>query len=379
MLGLLIAALGARACEPMDEVTFRSYVLDAQAAIDRGDIELPEAILSELSERLPCLTFPPAPRMWADLLVAEAIVEFSRGGDWVPPMAAALRIRPRIDRGVGAGHPLATWEPPPLDVQGPLAPPQAEFYVDGLPTKRLPPDQGLWLVQKTDGRFWNTLVLQDEPLPESWITEPVIAPPRLVAWVRGGIVIGGGGITQSDDWGSDLYLTYRGLDRPELLWGGAADLQLTFFSPFGVLAQGIVPWSLDGFSGGGRIHGVWTLGGLSLGAGIGSSLVATYEGDLEEPRRRPRPMRYGSGIAMFRSSSRSGWDVALSGGLSAALARYEVSAGLLLPPIQQERFRLSVLAYGHRARFTQTGLPDRRLTSSVARFLLRLDWVWGNE
>lgn len=378
VLVLAIASAGAAPCEPVDELVFRSYVLDAQAAIDRGDVELPEAILDELDQRLPCLTFPPAPRMWADLLVAEAIVEFSRGGDWASPMAAALRIRPRIDRGVGAGHPLATWQPPVLDLQGPLAPPQATFYVDGLQTKRLPPDQGLWLLQKTDGRFWNTLLLRNEPLPEDWVMEPVISPPRLVAWVRGGILLGGGAITQSNDWGSDLYLTYRGLERPELAWGGAADVQITFFSPLGVLAQGIAPWTLDGFSGDGRINGVWTLGGLSVGAGIGSSLIVTYEGDEEQPRRRTRPLRYGSGVAMLRSRGRLGLDVSVAGGLSTALARYEASAGLLVP-VWGERFRLSVLTYRHRVRFTQTGLPDRRLTSATARVLLRLDWTWSNE
>src|SRR5262245_1926279 len=87
-------AADRKSCPPLEEAELRALVLDVQSSIDRGDIELPSTILDEVDSRITCLVFAPAPRMWAELLVARAIVEFSLGGDWEDSMAAALRIRP---------------------------------------------------------------------------------------------------------------------------------------------------------------------------------------------------------------------------------------------------------------------------------------------
>ncbi|MEQ1503752.1 MAG: hypothetical protein ABMB14_16045, partial [Myxococcota bacterium] len=285
----LAASDGTPTCAPLDEPELRSYVLDAQSAIDRGDVELPAAILSELDARLPCLTFAPAPRMWADVLMARAIVEFSRGGDWEDPLAGALRIRPGIDRGVGAGHPLFKWEPPPPPAGGPPVPDGVRLYVDGFPSPTVPPSEGLYLVQKTDGRYWNTRLVHDGALPEDWLAAPVDQPARIRAWGRLGLVGGAGMVDQRTSWGSDVYPDAAASAGR---FGVTGDLQVTFFSPFGLLARGMVtygsaPW-VDG-----SVCAIWAGGGLTVGAGASAVSSSVFEAqyDGEQPTRVERVVR----------------------------------------------------------------------------------------
>lgn len=169
-------------CEPLDEAGFRSFVLDAQAALDRDDAALNAQILGELDQRIPCLTFAPAPRVWADLLVSKAIAAFAAQGDWQTPLAAAVRVRPQIDRGVGSAHPIGRWEPPeggaPVSA-GPL-PPGVELWVDGVVVTELPPAAGLHLVQRESDGQWISRVLVDEPLAEDWLTGVIVQPLTIV-------------------------------------------------------------------------------------------------------------------------------------------------------------------------------------------------------
>ena len=124
------AAAEPPTCAPLEQTEFRSLVLDAQAAIDRDDAALHATIVEEILERVPCLRFAPSPRLWSEFLVGVAIVEFASGGDWQTTLGAALRIRPTVDRGVGGGHPMATWEPPPTgaDSSGPVPPRDCNRY-----------------------------------------------------------------------------------------------------------------------------------------------------------------------------------------------------------------------------------------------------------
>ena len=376
----LVATASAVDCVALDESEFRSSVLDAQASIDRGDIELSAVILSEVQDRLPCLAFAPAPRMWADLLVAMAIVEFNRGGSWQAPMSAALRIRPGIDRGVAQSHPLAHWTPPKVEAEpGVIAPDHVEFYVDGLKSTQLPPAQGLWLVQKHDGRFWNSLVLHDAVPPSSWIEDPVEQPPRIAVWVRAGLVAGPATNAQTSSWGSDLYLEHGWVDRPGLALGVAADLHATFFSPLGVLISGAAPLAVEATALDGRISGVWTIGGLSIGPTLATSSADTYETDRLERRQQSHQLLYPGLTWMLRArrpGGETGLDVSMSAGLSAAMVRGEASVGGTVT-IAGELCHFGVVGIAQRARFAQPGLPGRIVETSAARLLFRADWVWG--
>ena len=192
-------------CEPLDEAGFRTFVLDAQSALDRDDAVLNAQILGELDQRMPCLTFAPAPRVWADLLVSKSIAAFAAQGDWQTPLAAAVRVRPQIDRGVGSAHPIGRWEPPAGDAPasaGPL-PPGVEMWVDGVVVTELPPVAGLHLAQRHSGGQWITRVLVDEPLPEEWLTGVIVHPLTIAI---DGQVSGGWealGVSQQPDFASD--------------------------------------------------------------------------------------------------------------------------------------------------------------------------------
>jgi hypothetical protein len=370
---------GLGGCEPIDEPAFRSYVLDAQSAIDRGDVELPAAILAEIDGRVACLTFAPSPRMWADLLVARAIVEFSRGGDWEDAMAAALRIRPAIDRGLGPGHPLAQWEPPPPPPGGAPVPDGARIYVDGFPAATLPPAQGLYLVQKTDGRYWNTLLVHDEPIAPEWVEGPVEQRPRIRSWGRIGLLLGAGRAQQLNSWGSDVYPSAK---ADSVVFGGSGDLQLTFFSPFGALVQGRVTYG-SAFSIDGRLGAIWAWKGLTLGGGVGSASVSIFErvyggddarGDTAE---RVRRLQYGHGTALIRGLGRARWDLGLTVGGAPSLVRYELGAGLLLPVVSGERYRLGLVFDGRNGAFVQPGPDEREVSAAGNQLLFRIDWVRG--
>ena len=170
-LGLFLPALAddeerPDSCEPLDASRFRDLLLQLQAGIDRGNLELSEQVIATMRHELPCLDFAPRSRQWAAYLVGEAVVRFAKGEDWEPAMATALRIYPNVDRGVSSRHPLASWEPPAPLSQGPRVPSMVTVYVDGMRAEQLPPSGELHLVQRTDGRFWNTWLAEpDTPVP----------------------------------------------------------------------------------------------------------------------------------------------------------------------------------------------------------------------
>jgi hypothetical protein len=375
-LAQIAGAEDRQACAPLEEPELRALILDSQSAIDRGDIELPSSILEEVHQRLPCLAFAPPPRMWADLMVAQAIVEFSRGGDWEDPMAAALRIRPAIDRGVGPGHPLAHWVPPEPEPSGPPVPSGVRLYIDGFPSPTLPPEEGLYLVQKTDGRFWNTVLLHDEALPPSWVEAPVEQPPRLASWGRLGVAVGSGSVLQAPSWSSDIYLP---LDRRRLMGGAQGEMQLTFFSPFGLLGHASVLASptlqLDGW-----LSAIWAWRGLSVGVGPGTATFGVVDrsfGQTVTEVERTQRLPYLQGSALLRTQGLSHWDVSVSAGGSPAMIHYEIGTGLLVPEIGGQRYRIGLVMDARTAHFVQQGIADRTLRLSSSQLLLRVDWVRG--
>lgn len=382
LLSQASAASREDVCAPLEEPELRALVLDAQSSIDRGDIELPSNILGEVRERLECLAFAPEPRMWADLMVASAIVEFSRGGDWQSPMAAALRIRPAIDRGVGLGHPLAHWVAPPTPAAGAPVPSGVRLYVDGAPSPVLPPDDGLFLVQKTDGRYWNTLFIYNEPVPMSWVEAPVEQPPRIAAWGRLGFAGGTSSAQQLPSWLSDVYPNKKSRDPAASAHG---DLMVTFFSPFGVQTHAMLTlWPT--FDTDGWVSAIWARRGLSIGGGPGIASFHIVDLAEEEPLStqkeptevvRSSRLPYLQGHTMLRSGEKSRWDILLSVGAGPAVNHYEFGVGMLLPEINGERYRLGFLMDARSGHFIEQGVSQRSLRVSSSLLLLRIDWVRG--
>lgn len=198
MLGLLIfaALTGAasaqeRSCHVVREVDFRGLVYQLQAAIDRGDANTSHALSEEIYGQVSCFGFAPDSRLLADYLVARAVDAFAANDPWEPAMALALQLRPDVDRGVGGGHPLATWEPParPPALMTPT-PAGVELTVDGVSARSLPSPQGLHLVQRRSGEYWASLWTLDQPVDEAWLHAEIEGPRRLLP--RGELGVGAG-------------------------------------------------------------------------------------------------------------------------------------------------------------------------------------------
>lgn len=393
---LLWALLGqaraaAPACEALDPSGFRDVSLLLRSGVDRGDDALVDAMIAELDTRIPCLTFAPEPHAWADILVLRAIAAYADGGDWQTPMAAALRIWPAVDRVVSSRHPLSSWEPPPVPGEGPLAHERARVYVDGLPTDRLPPPGVLSLVQRTDGTWWNSVVVgPDTPLPDGWEADHVVPAPHIAT--RASVAVGFAGIApfQAPQFETDWIQDIGPGDRPGLAVGGRGDLITTFFSPFGVLVTG-TGWAsqqspgLDLFA-----SGVWAPRHLVLGVGGGTASVETIEGPRDgsplaiqtgiEEIRRVYMLRYAVGVLRLDGGGdRLAWQVGLAGGGSANATRWSGDAELGLPHrAGRGRWLLAIGFASIEGRFEQVGsTAARTLTSGSARAWLSVGRAWG--
>ncbi len=408
-------AAAAADCEYLGEAEFRSLVLDAQAAIDRGNLVLPGEILQEIEARVPCMTFAPAPRMWADVLVARAIIQYRaapRSREWRDSLYAATRIRPLVDRGVSSVHPIAAWDPlsdpdwnppeaPPLTV-----PPDREIYVDGMRDQAVP-SGSLTLVQRTDGTWWNSvLVDSDETLSSGWLLERVEQPPRVTFWARTGAVLGVASTVQNPRWTTDVWVE-QSRTRPAV--GLVGDVHLTFYSPFGVWLQGGLAAANQSPGYSGRLMGVWQARGVTGGVGVGTASADTFEtgqavddgepaattggvGNTVDPAPstggvldRPDPvhqvqlLQYPVIGGMLRTPGPTSLDAGLSLGFGPSMSRADADLGVTFPSSAPQRVRLALAMSTHSARFTPQGLPNRLLTSSSTRALLRFDLVWGED
>lgn len=382
------AAQPAVVCdEALDASGFRASVFDAQSAIDRGDIELTAGIVDGLLSRLPCLDHPVEPSLWAELLVSWSVVEYSRGGWWEGPLASALRLRKAIDRGVGPGHPIFAWEPPPEPAWGEPIPPKTRLWVDGRPTPTLPPGEGVYLAQKTDGRFWNSRLLVDEPLPLEWVTGPVTAPPRVVAWTRLGASFGVASLHAEPDWASNRFVSGSATGWPI---GATADVHATFFSPFGVAGTGRVSWfprspGLDG-----RVQGIVERGPLVVGGGLGLTLIDVFQGEEggarttdDDADTTTSPVRYGLGSLavhprhrLFTDGGRA-FDAAITAGGSPGGTMADLEVGVAGAVAGGQVFRLGALGSWRRGTTTWTGVPGGTIEADSFRLLLRVDFVLG--
>ena len=278
------------ACSSLDREAFRSLVIDSQSALDRGDLDLLLTILEELDRDMACLAFAPEPRLWADLMVVQAVAAYAQDQDWKRPLAAALRIRPGIDRSVGRAHPMYDWLPPPADAGTPWTG-EATLYVDGTVSDTLPPQDGWYLVQKTDGEYWETHWQRGEPPAPEWVALPVERPPTLFWQASGGGQLGLGHVTQRvtcaaavptnedgvcpeegavfDSRFSSIDLPFRDPTFSRPVWGVLVKGKLAY-GRIGAEVGGSVQWNFRPGIRDGRISGIvdtprWTLGaGLSV-------------------------------------------------------------------------------------------------------------------
>lgn len=300
MLGALIAFAAAEqpTCEKLGSERFRTLVVDSQSAVDRGDLPLLKTVLSEIERDVPCLDFAPPPRQWADLMMVWAIAAYAEGEDWRSPLAAALRIRPGIDRGVGRSHPIYDWTPPDPRPGGPYEG-EAVLYVDGRQSDYRPPSTGWYLVQKTDGEFWNSDWQRDTPVSTAWMNERVERPPELFWQLALGLQAGGSHVAQhtealTDDvwrpYGSryyDIALPYRpgGADFVRPGWGTLLKARVTF-QHLGVDVGASVFWNRAPGLREGRISAIYDTRSWMAGAGL--SLSDIFLQVLPEPSaRRP--------------------------------------------------------------------------------------------
>ena len=330
-------ALADKTCTDIDEPTFRGLVLQSQAAIDRGDAVLQREILNEISAVMPCLTFSPPPRLWADYLVSVAIGEFASRGEWQPWMTTALHIRPMVDRGVSSAHPLSKWEPEPVpEEDGGPVPPHVILFVDGLPATRLPPPSGVHLVQRRDGKWWKTLVLINSSPSQEWLETPAEGPPRII-W-RGDVGLGLMA-RSSQQLKPDFTSDFIDDSGREFYVFAAVRGMTTFYSRFGVAGELRHPLALAaGLRPDFRLAAIASSDRALIGPGIGVASINLFQGGT----RSSSYLLYPHVVASIRGEGSNPWDIGTAVGARSQLVRLQLYGGVPLNiSAASQRWRLS--------------------------------------
>lgn len=346
VLGSLLAAgpaLAAPDCEALGESEFIALVLDGQAAVDRGNPDTHRGIVEELRGRIPCLAFVPRPRVFADYLVLDALAEFGTGGDWQTPLAAAVRIRPGVDRIVGGAHPISRFTPPDPGAPGERRPvPEGtRVFVDGEAASALPPTGELHLVQVTNNGLWRTQLANDEAVAETFLTEPIEAPLEWTWWGHAGVAVGAGGVSQrrvegwvvEDDQNAFTPDQDRITAWPAIVARGGASYGLV-----GIAAE------LDvGLAGLARPVGshaqVAVLVGhpsfrLGAGAGVGGSTSVSGVSAALQPGAEPQYVQSTDGMPYVLATAMhlsKRWDGGVTGGFGPAAVRGSMFVGYVRP------------------------------------------------
>lgn len=388
LLALLAPAQAAPECDPVDEEAFRTLFLDALAALDRDDAALHAQIVAEVRESLPCLTFAPPPRLWADFLVGVAVVEFAQGGDWETPMSAALRIRPSVDRLVSGAHPLNRWEPPAeTPPPGPALPEDARVWVDGTLATNLPPGQGLYLIQKEDDGWFETRLVENEVVTLDWATSPVERPPRTEMWLYASGGLGLGVVGQIA-----FYETNGSVDEPPdfsdylptdawvgLMPRASAD-GLASYGRLGVLGHMEIGWGNAARASLGNVRGgpVLLAGPLVAGIGLGLQSFEVWEGGCHithatpgepNPARPPESLEqchtvatprtvglpYGTGVLWLRGRKPWSPQPQAALGMGPYMARFDFGLHVEPPPTRRgAQWRHGLLLNAAIANFERT-------------------------
>jgi len=380
-------ALAAPSCDDLDEQGFRDLLLQLQAGIDRGDLELSREVVDSFQEQIPCLTFAPEPRRWADMLIGEAIVRFAEGEPWEPVMATALRIYPAVDRGVSSRHPLAAWEPPKTDMPSTTAAAGDGVYVDGLPQRDVPSDEEVHLVQRTDGRFWNSVRTgPGAPLPTGWTAEPVEQPARIISWGAFGLGLGIASVDQAPTFVSDWTPTIGAGTRTAPAIAAHAQGQATFFSPFGVYGRATA-WTWSESPGiDAQIAGIGNWKALTIGAGFGTTSIEVFQGpetpvvldDVEVGESRTIFLpRYATGMVHLRGGRDTRWHAGASLGFSGSTQRGVLEAHLAPSQDGGGRWRVGATLEWTRSRVQEQGRSQAAVEVGSVRSALHISRVFG--
>lgn len=369
---LSVPAQAAECAAPVDELAFRSLVLQSQAAVDRGDLEQLADIHRDALGALPCLGFAPEPRLWADFLLTLAIAGFARGEPWEPYLATALRIRPGIDRAVGSSHPLARWEPPAPGPPGEPLPAGSAWYVDGLPATTLPDPHGAHLVQRRDGVWWASTLVIDAPPESAWLNTRAEGPPRIIGRFNAGAgLIGALTVQQSPANRESAYL-------PALSESGFAMVHVrgaaTFYSRFGVAGELMAPVDFGGgWRADLRLAAIAAADRRFYGVGVGLVPLDVREG----LGRRSVPMAWPHVIGQWRGGPQRPWDLTALAGGRRGLARVVGQTGMPLPTANGGAWRIGAELSVVSAQMWVDGSSDWPVQVTNASIGLQIDRTWG--
>ncbi|MCO4747723.1 MAG: hypothetical protein KC912_23200 [Proteobacteria bacterium] len=321
---LFLAALAAAAPEDSCELTkadLQAQIAASISAIDDDDVDGHAAIIRDLSERVECLDFVPEPELWGQLLVGIAIVEHASGGDWENPLATAFHISRRVDMLVGNSHPFWQWSPPePPRSTGEPVPDGVRVYLDGLLITEFQQTRGLHLAQRRTGDGWTSVLLRDEPIPESWLKEVALENARTLFGQAHFTVGGGLAAHRQRPAGSGDFLSQGAGARP----GGA----LRLHGHLGYAVPGGIWWDAGLPSLPNPLHHDWVEAGLfwrfgmvDVQAGAGAQWVLAAYGDDTTDAVSPLAIagaRFAPGPI----------DVTLRGGFSAKARKLEINLGM---------------------------------------------------
>ena len=324
MWWILLAAALAQDCDEGKGPDLETAVAEARAAIYEADADGHDAVIGRVFAQLGCLESVPDPELWAKLLLGHAISSFSTGGDWESPLTTALRIQPDIDRLVGAGHPIASFTPPPPPEQGAEVPEGVRLYVDGERVSHLPAPVGLHLLQLRDGDGWRNVLAKDEAVPEAWLVERSLGREARHPFAVVSAAVGGGAVLLDTSESVDFV---EGYDSAGLQVGGRAHASVPIAGPVSIAGDAWVGWSPGGLGVGGYLGPGLLLGPVEVSAGPALQAVPLTDSDGTRLSLLPLPALR----VLWRSNGRFQVDAGLGGGATAAAAAAWAQAGLSGP------------------------------------------------
>ncbi|MCB9670341.1 MAG: hypothetical protein H6736_16445 [Alphaproteobacteria bacterium] len=358
MIMLTLSVAAAAPCEqPLTEEGLRDIVKRARSAIEEGDVAAHLKASDELESRVPCLVEQLPRRVWADYLVTATLVKhLDKAADWNQPLSVALDLVP--------DHPdvprflLDDYRPPSPPVgQARKIPAGVVFVLDGkVVLDKVPPLEGIHIVQTVRENVWHSMFLRDQPVPEDFFgapeerPDPTDTPESTPSFGVASVSVGYGSWTQDG-------LVARVEDRAESgpAFGLSSHGQQGFAGPIGMFWKADMAFQVAGDPAGSKSRPV-PFGDAFLGlalttpvavwVGGGATTVRVQEVTASGPVERPLLVpHYLLGAAFHTAGSvpldavlGGGWGPALSGGSevggwgSHAFARFGVTPVLFGGP-----------------------------------------------
>jgi hypothetical protein len=89
-------------------------------------------------------------------------------------------------------------------------------------------------------------------------------------------------------------------------------------------------------------------------------------------------LQYPFATVLTRSAGDLQYDLGATAGASGAATRFELTFGLVLPPIAHQRYRIGAWVDQRSGDFAEQGLPNRRVGAYSGSLALSLEWVRGD-